>query len=570
MRPRAPAQGGRGAGAGAAAGLGRAAARAWGLPWGAARGSGAPPALAAAAGARADFFAADAEWEDLGVHGVVADALRRTGLGRPTRVQAQAAPELGRGRDSIVVAETGSGKTFSYLAPLASATLRAIAAREQRRASLVLCPNATLCSQVAREARRLESKEGLRVVSVQQVSGGGGGGGVEFRPNGLADLLVATPASLLNALYSESSSARLREEVLGGIAHVVFDEADMLLEGGYRRQTERLLLLLKLADREDVKVAAAAQLGISETEVDGLTRGEKRALWELAAAERSRGVGRTAVAGAAADPTEEPGGREGPVGEVGDTERLHALLRDESKLLGKLKDLELSRRQYIFVGATIPSAGKKSVGQQLERAFPGAKWVRGEWHHCPGSFESSVEQHWVPVEDGPGAYRAIRGALPSEGASSSETGGLTMIFVKDARAADTLANRLSHDGIDALVYHSKIPVEEREVALETFQSGNGVRVLVCTDAAARGVDIPGVSHVVQAHFASTAVDWLHRVGRTARAGRHGRVTNIFEPAQRDLVGAVRAAAERGEPVEEAFSRKRSFRNKLRKAARPAG
>ena len=142
-------------------------------------------------------------------------------------------------------AATGSGKTFSYLAPLASATLRAVASHEVRASSLVLCPNAALCSQVVRAARSLETKEGLPVVSVQQVSGGRGGGDgglwTEIRPRSLPDLFVATPAGLLNALYAESSSPRLREQVLGGIARVVFDEADMLLDGGYRRQTEQLL-----------------------------------------------------------------------------------------------------------------------------------------------------------------------------------------------------------------------------------------------------------------------------------------------------------------------------------------
>jgi len=466
------------------------------------------------------------------------------------------------------VAETGSGKTFSYLAPLASATLRAIANNEVRASSLVLCPNAALCSQVVRAARSLETKEGLPVVSVQQVSGGrggtDGGNGTEIRPRSLPDLFVATPAGLLNALYAENSSPRLREQVLGGIARVVFDEADMLLDGGYRRQTEQLLLLLKLADRQDISRAAATQLGLSEDDVGGLTRGEKKALWELASAERHReesGEG----------PGREAGG--GGEGEASDTVRLYALMREESKLLGKLEGLDLSRRQYVFVGATIPMSGKQSVGQKLQKAFPLAQWVRGQWHHCPGSFESSLEQRWVPVDDGPGAYRAIREALPDSSSSSHRgcpPGGLTMLFVKDARSAETLGNRLAHDGLEALVYHSKMALEEREAALRAFQDGGGARILVCTDAAARGVDIPGVSHVVQAHFASSAVDWLHRVGRTARAGRSGKVTNIYEPGQRELVEAVRAAAERGKPVEGAFSRKRSFRKKLRKSARGGG
>lgn len=90
-------------------------------------------------------------------------------------------------------------------------------------------------------------------------------------------------------------------------------------------------------------------------------------------------------------------------------------------------------------------------------------------------------------------------------------------------------------------------------------------MLVCTDAAARGLDIQNVSHIIQAEFATSAVDFLHRVGRTARAGQPGLVTSLYTEANRALVEAVRQAKTFGQPVEGAFSRKRSFRNKLKKA-----
>ena len=63
------------------------------------------------------------------------------------------------------------------------------------------------------------------------------------------------------------------------------------------------------------------------------------------------------------------------------------------------------------------------------------------------------------------------------------------------------------------------------------------------------------------------MDYLHRVGRTARAGRPGRVTSLYAEGDADLVHAVRGAIERGDPVEGAFSRKRSFKKKLKKGRR---
>jgi superfamily II DNA/RNA helicase len=73
-----------------------------------------------------------------------------------------------------------------------------------------------------------------------------------------------------------------------------------------------------------------------------------------------------------------------------------------------------------------------------------------------------------------------------------------------------------------------------------------------------------VAHVVQAEFALNAVDYLHRAGRTARAGAPGRLTSLFDDEAAQLVAAVRSAVDAGSPVEDAFSRKRSFRKKLKK------
>lgn len=67
-----------------------------------------------------------------------------------------------------------------------------------------------------------------------------------------------------------------------------------------------------------------------------------------------------------------------------------------------------------------------------------------------------------------------------------------------------------------------------------------------------------VSHVIQAEFATSAVDFLHRVGRTARAGENGLVTSLFTKSNQDLVAAVRDAEELYLSVEKAFSRKRCF------------
>jgi superfamily II DNA/RNA helicase len=75
-------------------------------------------------------------------------------------------------------------------------------------------------------------------------------------------------------------------------------------------------------------------------------------------------------------------------------------------------------------------------------------------------------------------------------------------------------------GFTVLKYHKKVRPAVREDTLKQLQEKEG-SVLVCTDAAARGLDFGGVRHVIQADFAGNSVDFLHRIGRTGRAGRCG-------------------------------------------------
>ena len=96
------------------------------------------------------------------------------------------------------------------------------------------------------------------------------------------------------------------------------------------------------------------------------------------------------------------------------------------------------------------------------------------------------------------------------------------------------------------------------------QSPQAGRVMVCTDAAARGLDIQGVSHVIQADFAPNAVDFIHRIGRTGRADRSGKVTSLYRDFNVDLVQVLQQYVEEGRPLEAAFSRARSFSRKIKR------
>jgi len=108
-------------------------------------------------------------------------------------------------------------------------------------------------------------------------------------------------------------------------------------------------------------------------------------------------------------------------------------------------------------------------------------------------------------------------------AKLQEVEGLTLVFVETKRAADILEHSLSSQGLPASSIHGDRSQYEREHALAQFRAGR-TRILVATDVAARGLDIPNVAHVINYDFPSDIDNYVHRIGRTGRAGRKGVAT----------------------------------------------
>lgn len=118
-----------------------------------------------------------------------------------------------------------------------------------------------------------------------------------------------------------------------------------------------------------------------------------------------------------------------------------------------------------------------------------------------------------------------------------------------------------------LEYHSGVNALDRSESLRMIhESANDDRdiVLVCTDSASRGIDIQDVAHIVQADFASSAIDFLHRAGRTGRAGKSGMVTSLITEDDTDLATVIKEMVENNALVDGAFSRNRSFRKKFKR------
>jgi len=107
-----------------------------------------------------------------------------------------------------------------------------------------------------------------------------------------------------------------------------------------------------------------------------------------------------------------------------------------------------------------------------------------------------------------------------------QTPGMAMVFCNTRRNVDFVYNNLKKLGINAVAIHGGLTQNNRTRVLEDFQRQN-VKVLVCTDVAGRGLDIKGVSHVYNYNLPKIGNDYVHRIGRTARAGNDGKVINLL-------------------------------------------
>ena len=113
------------------------------------------------------------------------------------------------------------------------------------------------------------------------------------------------------------------------------------------------------------------------------------------------------------------------------------------------------------------------------------------------------------------------------------------MFVRTKRGADRLVKRLAASSVRAVAMHGDKSQGQRERALANFEAGV-VDTLVATDVAARGIDVAGITHVINYDIPATREDYVHRIGRTARAGASGvGVTLVAHDQARELAGMVR-------------------------------
>lgn len=484
-------------------------------------------------------------------------------LTRPSAVQAAAYAPLLSGKDAVVGAETGSGKTLAYLIPFIDDILQKKQQSDDEFVmdydycrAVILVPNKELANQVLRMAVDLCGEEdgprscvvwdGSNRPPVEDQNGeeiirgtnsdtvrlailpGGLDSPEDFKPfrdsigiggtNAPIDLLICTPAAL-----GAFGASPKNIDLFADIQTLIIDEADMLLDGGYLRQLEDVLMGFRRADK--------------------LSRSQSHHQ---------------------SGPTEED-------------------------------FFAAGKTQHVFIGATLPDFGLKSVDAYISKKFPYAERVSMPGLHNARHYGLKDGTIWLE-QNSENNNKERMEQLVEFLRNSDEDGGLNddkiMVFLNTVDDVDGVTNGLRRAGFKAVPYHAKIPLGERAANLQEFREYTAgessdvseMPILVCTDLASRGLDVPGVTAVVQLQFAGNVVAHLHRMGRCGRAGnKNGKGIIFYGPMEKDLVEVVQEAETQQEKmklkgdvldeedkkgtVKNAFSRKRGFTKKRKKERR---
>ncbi len=351
----------------------------------------------------------------LGVSETMGRALVRAGYHEPSPIQEQMIAPALAGRDCLGNAPTGTGKTAAFLVPI----LEKLDERQRRPQALVLAPTRELVVQICREFEKLCFGRRTRAVAVV-------GGESIFQQQRLlamgCQLVVATPGRLMDLMARNAIR-------LDGVGVVVLDEADQMLDIGFRPAVETILKAVP-RPRQTLLLSATMPPGVRELAQAYLV-----------------------------DPV-------------------------DVRLIADNED------------ATIPAIRQSYVMVHADRKF---------------ELLLRLLQRENPA-------RAI-------------------VFCRTKRGADRVGELLRAEGQRADAMHGNLSQPQRNRILQAFRSGR-LTTLVATDVVGRGIDVQGVSHVVNFDLPDDPVHYVHRIGRTGRMGSDGIAFSLVLPDQGKLLDEI--------------------------------
>ena len=359
------------------------------------------------------------DFHSLGLSDKVTKAVSAAGYEYPTDIQAKAIPHVLARRDIIAIAQTGTGKTASFVLPMLT-LLEKGRARARMPRTLILEPTRELAAQVFDNFETYGINHRLNVALLI--------GGVSFvEQNKIldrgADVLIATPGRLLDHF----ERGRL---LMTGTELFVIDEADRMLDMGF----------------------------------------------------------------------------------IPDIERISSLLPP--------------RRQTLFFSATMPDEIRRLTEKFLKN--PEKIQVARQ-----NSTAETIEQLMVKTGSKPAEKRKVL----REQIELAKDLKNAIIFCNRKRDIATLTRSLARHGYNAGALHGDMDQKNRMETLASFKE-NKLKFLVASDVAARGLDIPAVSHVFNFDVPTHAEDYVHRIGRTGRAGRAGTAITLISPLESKYYEAI--------------------------------
>jgi ATP-dependent RNA helicase RhlE len=191
------------------------------------------------------------------------------------------------------------------------------------------------------------------------------------------------------------------------------------------------------------------------------------------------------------------------------------------------------QRQSLFFSATMLPEVVRLAGSILSDP------VNVEAHPVASTAEL-VEQRVMFVDKAD--KRTLLGRVLQDGAV-----GRALVFTRTKHGADRVVAQLARDGVPAEAIHGNKSQTARTRALERFRTGAG-RVLVATDIAARGIDVDGITHVINYDLPNVPESYVHRIGRTARAGRSGVAISFCDADERAFLRDIEALIKTRIPV----------------------
>jgi len=365
---------------------------------------------------------------ELGLSPKVLAAVEASGYTEPTPIQAQAIPHVLSRRDVVGIAQTGTGKTASFVLPMLT-VLEKGRARARMPRTLILEPTRELAAQVEENFTRYGRNHKLTVALII--------GGVSFddqiaKLDRGVDILIATPGRLLD-LYERGKI------LLNSVEILVIDEADRMLDMGFIPDIERICKLLPFT------------------------------------------------------------------------------------------------RQTLFFSATMPPEIKRLADQFLSNP------IRVEASK-PATTATTIKQKLASSGREPVDKRAVLRTL-LRGADDFKN---AIVFCNRKRDVAILQRSLAKHGFNAGALHGDMDQRTRTQTLDDFRHDK-LTILVASDVAARGLDIPAVSHIFNFDVPTHAEDYVHRIGRTGRAGRSGTAITIATSADTKYVAAIEKLT--GQPIE---------------------